>query len=726
MSDYYHHFLSSMAGAGGQSMGSQPESSPPIPHHQTMPMAGPPLTNPYQSLGYFTGFPEPIMFNAPKAQRSRRKSAPGLDHIKHRRTRSGCYTCRSRRVKCDEVRPICERCRKGKRECNYPEPTPAKGAASTGSRESSGQSQQTSPSSSHGGDDDEDAGLESSLDPILDEEEDDTEPQSATTQSSMPIFPPRRTSTASTFGLQRIATGPRQESETRSLGANHSSSSPSALRTKNSMSGLSTPGLPGTFFPTSSARPDWSSFPTDVQFYLNYFYDNIGHYHYCMVNDSDDFFRTVLLGMAARNDALLYAVVGFSAYHYMLKAPNGRIKDFLHYYNLSVSLLLAFLKSKERHNTATLLTILQLATMEEYLGDWVNLMGHQKAALEVLTQLFSPQTVMQSPASRMILTWYARFDVFIGIMGSCETSLPREWFATNVAYYDSKIAEEPGNLSWKIESASARLRFIAMEMSHLFGRGARKEVSEEEYAVEHDRLSMALEEWKNGREPTLEDPSHLVTEFENSHVMGPDDIVSPFVPGILFRPPLFAWTILTCEWHSIVLMHASQAVSEPSDETRERMMEHAHAICQTCQTVQLWPLSPGGSMIILHPCLAIASLFVPRDTKHDMWIRRKFALLEGMGYISPKTMRTRMAELFNDQSCLHWWLPNHEGFTPILQTIRNFADDRNAAAVSTQGDNLGQVRHVFSKMEIGQQTDIKMERGSNSGSREIKSESSSA
>lgn len=125
MSDYYHHFLSSMAGAGGQAIGNQAENSPPIPHHQTIPMPGPPLPNPYQSLGYFTGFPEPIMFNAPKAQRSRRKSAPGLDHIKHRRTRSGCYTCRSRRVKvwplnpqqirlvsniqqCDEVRPICE------------------------------------------------------------------------------------------------------------------------------------------------------------------------------------------------------------------------------------------------------------------------------------------------------------------------------------------------------------------------------------------------------------------------------------------------------------------------------------------------------------------------------------------------------------------------------------------------------------------------------------------
>ena len=31
--------------------------------------------------------------------RGKRRSVPGPDHVKHRRTRSGCYTCRQRRVK---------------------------------------------------------------------------------------------------------------------------------------------------------------------------------------------------------------------------------------------------------------------------------------------------------------------------------------------------------------------------------------------------------------------------------------------------------------------------------------------------------------------------------------------------------------------------------------------------------------------------------------------------
>ena len=38
--------------------------------------------------------------HAPKsAVRMRRRTQAGADHVKHRRTRSGCYTCRSRRVK---------------------------------------------------------------------------------------------------------------------------------------------------------------------------------------------------------------------------------------------------------------------------------------------------------------------------------------------------------------------------------------------------------------------------------------------------------------------------------------------------------------------------------------------------------------------------------------------------------------------------------------------------
>ncbi|SPQ23569.1 8831b7e2-909d-4446-a1f8-2443dc46b33e [Thermothielavioides terrestris] len=659
MSEYYHHFLSSMVGVGAQPSPTQLGGSGHMPPPPAVPMSGSPMPNPYQSLGYFTGFPEPIMFNAPKAQRSRRK--------------------------------------KGKRECVYPEPPPPKGSSSGGSKDAAaGPSQQPSPSSSRGDDDDDEVEHDAKLDPIMDEDVD--EPESATSQTSAPNFPLRRSSTTSSFGRQRVGAGHRQGSETPS---GDGTSSP-ALST--GPTGAHTPAGPHCLDAAnvaSSGRPDWTFLPHELQFYLSYLYENITHYHYGAVHDADDFFRPILVGLALRNEALLYAVVCFAAYHHAMRDPNGRINQFLQYYSRSVTLLLECLKKTEKYSVGTLLTILQLATIEEYLGDWINLMGHQKAAFEVLTNLFTPQSAMQTPVGRAAVTWYARYDVFIGIMGNFGTSLSREWFLAAVEHYESRAAAEPQNVGWKIEACSARLRLVSMEMSLLYAKGAKQEVTEEEYTAEHCALSAALDDWKNGWDPALTDAAFLVTNFPGSQAAESDDAANPFGPGALFRAPLFASTLLTCEYHSVALMHASQSAAKLTEDDRSRLMERAHAICQICGTVELWPQSPPGSLIILHSCLAIAALYMRPDARHHLWVRRKFAVLETMGYISPITMRTRMAELFHDESCIRWWLPNDEGFSPLLQNIRAIADERNAMAVATQRESLQQIHHVFSRMNLG-------------------------
>jgi hypothetical protein len=271
----------------------------------------------------------------------------------------------------------------------------------------------------------------------------------------------------------------------------------------------------------------------------------------------------------------------------------------------------------------------KLTCSKEYLGDWVNLMGHQRAALEILTQLFTPQSAVQTQIGRVVLAWYARFDVFIGIMGSFQTSLPREWFSAAIEFYETKADAEPDHLGWKLKGADATLRLISFEMSVLFGKGAREEIIKDEYLAEHGRIARLLEAWKENWDPALTNPACLA-EVPHDLPSNSDDIVPPFVPGILYKPPLFATTILTAEWHSITLMHASQSLGANSG-LATGTQEHAYAICQISETVERWQFSPAGSLIILHAGLAIAALFVPRDPRHHMWIRRKFALLESMG-----------------------------------------------------------------------------------------------
>ena len=111
-------------------------------------------------------------------------------------------------------------------------------------------------------------------------------------------------------------------------------------------------------------RSDWSHLPSDLQFYLSYFYNSMTSLHYNLKTDPDNFFKTYFLDAALRNDALLNAVVGFGAYQYMLDMGVGKIQDFLQYYNKAVSILLRSLKIGERHNVGTILTVLQLATVE--------------------------------------------------------------------------------------------------------------------------------------------------------------------------------------------------------------------------------------------------------------------------------------------------------------------------------------------------------------------------
>lgn len=83
-----------------------------------------------------------------------------------------------------------------------------------------------------------------------------------------------------------------------------------------------------------------------------------------MKMDPSNFLKTLFLEFALKNDALLYGVVGFSAFHRTMHNPEGKIQDFLQYYNKAVTFLLQSLKKGEQRSTGMLLAILQLATIE--------------------------------------------------------------------------------------------------------------------------------------------------------------------------------------------------------------------------------------------------------------------------------------------------------------------------------------------------------------------------
>jgi hypothetical protein len=258
-------------------------------------------------------------------------------------------------------------------------------------------------------------------------------------------------------------------------------------------------------------------------------------------------------------------------------------------------------------------------------------MGHQKAAFEIITKMFTPQSVMQTPVGRMCLTWYARFDNFVALMGGFPTDLPREWFNSMMIFHQNQGATDPEALRWKIDQRTARLRLITYDMSILFAKGSRGQITPDDFNQSHDRLTRRLEEWKDSWDPVLTDARYLVKHFPHRRTPTPEDIVDPYSPGILYDFPLFSSTIIMAEWHSIMIMHKCQSSNTPPDQLFGSLGMHAYATCQYFETLERWPSTPKGTLILIQSCIAISALFLPQNSKHHMWCRRKFALLETMG-----------------------------------------------------------------------------------------------
>ncbi|KFX91784.1 hypothetical protein V490_05725 [Pseudogymnoascus sp. VKM F-3557] len=623
-----------------------------------------------------------------KPGRHQRRPAPGPDHVKHRRTRSGCFTCRNRRVKCDEGRPTCERCKKGSRECSYPETAPSK-SGSSGAKV--GQSNLTPPSDEY----DDDIDVER-LEAIPDEDEELHD-----------VDQSRHSLANSTHTLKQHKSHSRLSSETPSLVQDKGSSpSPSTegsigynAHLHKADQRLAKPSrLPMS---TDGGKPDWSGLPRDLQFYLEYFVANVTHHHYYFKKDQGNFLHTTFLEAALRNKSLLYAIVGFSAFQRTLHNPEGKIQDFLQYYNKSVQLLLKSLRRGEGRNVDTMYSILQLATIEEYLGDWVNLLSHQKAAYAILTSLFTPQTAMSTHLNRVLLGWYSRFDIFAGLIGGFKTVLSRDWFTIKHDFYTQQCQIDPGNVLWKLDEAASQVNIIAMDMSVLFAKISKGEISIEQFNAENEIVAEKIRQFIPSLDPMLCDPRYRVTDFTGARPVDPEDIVNPYEPGLILDGVLWPMNIIKLDIYALDLMRLVQTAQILQVQTKEEeVLIPGFQICQMFEAVEYWPGSPKGAILSCLASLGIAAIVLPRDQRHMQWLRRKFTVVESNGYIYPVTFRERISELFQDPTCMEWWLPNGENYPPTIRSIRNFVEERTSTPRDEVTEDLRDMKVLFGSLNL--------------------------
>lgn len=245
-------------------------------------------------------------------------------------------------------------CRKGSRECTYPEPRSTPKPSSGSKRDQAFTAADDSRSSS----DQNDSSEESTPIERRDKKGETQKPG----VSSLKTAQLNRVSSKSQ--TPSLIEQPRQSVEQVKL---ESSLYPSTEASSVPASGgFEVPEKSSSVSTTDASQEDraWSHLSQDLQFYLNYHTTRLNYLHYFFKHDANYFLHNILVEHALQYDPLLYAVVGFAAFQLTVTRPDGKIQDFLGYYNKSVSLLRKSLVENQKHTDATMLTILQLATFE--------------------------------------------------------------------------------------------------------------------------------------------------------------------------------------------------------------------------------------------------------------------------------------------------------------------------------------------------------------------------
>ncbi|KAL1960948.1 hypothetical protein VTO42DRAFT_4836 [Malbranchea cinnamomea] len=611
---------------------------------------------------------------------------------KHKRTRSGCFTCRQRRVKCDETRPICERCKKGKRDCVYPSPTEPK-RESRPTRKASEKFPSIRESESE-----EDARHEHGQ-------------EHPSRQHGSRTGRPRSSVSRKRSSQLLVRTRPRHGTDTTSSTTKDASSSPSTAFTPVTSESLS----PDTNLNFNSAiseapsgilsdLPGAAGLRSDVQFFLAYRRQHITYRHYQLKPAMEKFLADDMLRLALEYEPLLYAIVGFTAYLYSVGQPNGKLYTLLQYYNKSVSLLLKSLQAGDPPSDAMLLTTLQLITFEEYLGDWVNLIDHHQAAHRMILELYTPEDICADVFHRHIVLWYSRYDVMAGLMAGNATVLSREWYNAMETACRGDVANSPGDLAKAVTAWSACNRKFAMEMASFLAKVWHGLISAEDYATEKQHLDNTLEELKRQLD-AMKDPNYLVTSFPHQQPLGPEDIVDPYVPGLIYSKPLWELNHCVLETNGATLMYKYQlAMLTQNMGMFVELRDLAMSQLRIFETLLRMPDCPTEFPVYTQSILAFGALFLPSDETHQMWCRRRLAKVEQLGYVYPPTLRARLADKWKAPDVADWWLPNEEGYPNLVREVREWTNERTTNPRDNLREAVRDMRLIFGRMGLEQDT----------------------
>ncbi|KAI5289968.1 hypothetical protein KEM54_002778 [Ascosphaera aggregata] len=424
---------------------------------------------------------------------------------------------------------------------------------------------------------------------------------------------------------------------------------------------------------------DLFSLNNEDRLFLNFFLKEIKPEHYFLRQHAPCFLHHDVLQRAFEYPPLMNAILTFAAYLHSFRQAHGKLYTFLHYYQSSLTGLLASLQRSENHHDAMLLTVLQLATFEEYVGDWVNLMAHHQAACRMLKSLYSPADMAQDSFHRTIFFWVTRFDGASANVARSVPLLDKEWYVPVETFIRSDIQERPNDMVGKLLLCGLLVRKFNRDMAILLNKSLHNmtvahsadrvgELEELEPAI---RASVTELEYILGDITGSQSARTALPRLSKSGATG--DCVHDTTNTLAFaeiaryRLDLLGSKLLY-QCHVGSMMHQVDP-----NELSDLALEISQLIeALTCDS------DPAENVLLsVQQVLSLSVSFLPVDEPHMAWSRKKMAAVESQGYIFPQALKSRLAAFWADPKVSSWWLPHGEGETQLLRETKEWAEEHS-------------------------------------------------
>ncbi len=333
--------------------------------------------------------------------------------------------------------------------------------------------------------------------------------------------------------------------------------------------------------------------------------------------------------------------------------------------------------------------------------------------------MFTPQTIVQDRMLNKILEWYIRFDLFAGFIAGRETVLSREWFETQHHYYVQQVHEHPEDLEVKFEERHCCARLLATDVAILFGKKGKSAIGEDEFNAEAEKYGSRFFTWYQDTDTMFYDPASIIRDLPEpsfASVDG-DDLLQDID---MYGGDLWTTNFLTLHFLPLELMFKQQLALMQNKTPPRDLVTTPLKIAYIFEAIERLHRTPG-SIVSAQGALAIASIYLPKDEQHTMWCRRKLAMIESMGfvlpnpsvpqqwlleyltfnlrYIYPSAFRKRMSDAWG-VDVTRWWLPNDQGYPPIVRSIREFIDYRMTPAKDRHTEDLREIAGIFKSLKL--------------------------